>query len=64
VYAGLAITAAVATPDWSPVTMGALGASLVVLYEGSLAFARVVFSARIKEQAALASEEAALAEKG
>lgn len=64
VYAGLAITAAVATPDWSPVTMGALGGSLVVLYEGSLAFARMVFSARIKEQAALASEEAALAEKG
>ena len=50
VYTGLAIIAAVATPDWSPVTMGALGGSLLALYEGSLVLARIVFSKRIKEQ--------------
>jgi len=56
VYAGLAVIAAVATPDWSPVTMGALGGSLIILYEGSLLLARVVFSKRIKEQQELAAE--------
>lgn len=52
-YAGLAIIAAVATPDWSPVTMGLLGGSLIALYEGSLLLSRVVFAKRIKEQSAL-----------
>lgn len=56
VYAGLAVIAAVATPDWSPVTMGALGGSLVLLYEGSIALSRVVFAKKIKEQQALAAE--------
>jgi sec-independent protein translocase protein TatC len=55
-YTGLAVVAAVATPDWSPVTMGLLGGSLVVLYEGSLLMARLAFSKRIKEQEALAAE--------
>lgn len=55
-YAGLAVVAAVATPDWSPVTMGLLGGSLVVLYEGSLFFARIAFAKRIREQQALAAE--------
>lgn len=55
-YCGLAIVAAVATPDWSPVTMGLLGGSLVVLYEGSLLLARIAFAKRIKEQAAFAAE--------
>lgn len=55
-YSTLAIIAAIATPDWSPITMGALGASLLVLYEGSLLFARVAFAKRIKEQDALAAE--------
>ncbi len=54
VYTGLAIIAAVATPDWSPVTMGALGLSLLALYEGSLLLARIVFGKRIKEQRAQA----------
>jgi sec-independent protein translocase protein TatC len=58
VYTGLAVIAAVATPDWSPVTMGALGLSLLLLYEGSLLLARVVFSKRIKEQRAAALVEA------
>jgi sec-independent protein translocase protein TatC len=55
-YTGLAIVAAVATPDWSPVTMGLLGGSLLGLYEGSLFFARFVFRKRIREQEALAAE--------
>lgn len=59
VYAGLALIAAVATPDWSPVTMGALGGSLIVLYEGSLMLARVTFAKRIKEQEELTAELAA-----
>ncbi len=56
VYTALAVVAAVATPDWSPVTMGLLGGSLVVLYEGSLILARFIFSKRIAEQRALAAE--------
>lgn len=56
VYSGLAIVAAVATPDWSPVTMGALGGSLVLLYEGSLMLARFAFAKRIREQEELARE--------
>lgn len=56
VYAGLAVIAAIATPDWSPVTMGALGGSLILLYEGSIALARVAFAKRIREQERAAAE--------
>ncbi len=49
-YVVIVTTAAVATPDWSPVTMGALAAALLVLYEASLLLARVVLSRRIAEQ--------------
>ncbi len=55
-YCSLAVVAAVATPDWSPVTMGLLGGSLVALYEGSLLLARFVFARRIREQEALTAE--------
>lgn len=58
VYAALAVIAAVATPDWSPVTMGALGGSLVLLYEGSMLLARTVFAKRIREQELEALEAA------
>ena len=51
VYTALAIVAAVATPDWSPITMGALGAALAILYESSLLLARFSFAKRIREQA-------------
>jgi sec-independent protein translocase protein TatC len=54
VYTGLALVAAVATPDWSPVTMGALGGALIVLYESSLLLAKFAFAKRIKEQEELA----------
>lgn len=49
-YVAIVIVAAVATPDWSPWTMGGLAASLVALYEISLALARFVFSKKIKQQ--------------
>jgi len=49
-YVTIVTTAAIATPDWSPVTMGALAGALIVLYEGSLLLARVVLSKRIAEQ--------------
>ena len=51
-YVILMIVAAVATPDWSPITMGLLFGALLLLYEGSLFFARVVLSKRIKAQEA------------
>jgi sec-independent protein translocase protein TatC len=54
VYTGLALVAAVATPDWSPVTMGALMGALAVLYEASLLLAKYAFASKIKEQEALA----------
>lgn len=49
-YVAIACISAVATPDWSPVTMGALAAALMVLYEASMLLARVVLSKRIAEQ--------------
>lgn len=58
VYVALMIVAAIATPDWSPITMGALLAALVVLYEASLLLARFVFGKRIRQQALDAAEAA------
>lgn len=49
-YVVIIIVASVATPDWSPWTMGGLAGALILLYEGSLGLSRVVFSKRIKEQ--------------
>jgi len=51
-YVVLLVVASIATPDWSPVTMGLLFAALIGLYEGSLLLARVVLSKRIAEQKA------------
>jgi len=51
-YVLIMIVASVATPDWSPVTMGALFGALLALYEGSLLLARVLLAKRIKQQAA------------
>lgn len=56
VYVVLMVIASVATPDWSPVTMGALFGALVVLWEGSMAFSRVVLRRRIAQQKALYGE--------
>ena len=49
--------ATLSTPDWSPVTMGSLFVAVVVLYETTLALARVTLNARIKEQALQAAQE-------
>jgi len=57
-YVIIMCVAAVATPDWSPVTMGALFAALVGLYELSMLLARVVLNKRIAEQRALDAAEA------
>jgi sec-independent protein translocase protein TatC len=58
-YVALMVLSAVATPDWSPVTMGALFGALIILYEASMALARVVLSRRIAEQRRLEAAEAA-----
>ena len=50
VYVVLMLVASAATPDWSPVTMGGLYLALVLLYEGSMLFARVVLRKRIAAQ--------------
>lgn len=51
VYVGITIAAAMITPDWSPVSMGALAIAMVVLYELSLLACRVLLARRIKAQA-------------
>lgn len=56
-YVALVIFAAGATPDWSPVTMGALAGALIGLYELSLLIARLVFQKRIKAQALAEADE-------
>jgi len=56
VYVALMIIASVATPDWSPITMGLLFGALVFLYEGSLLLSRLVFGKRIRQQAIDAAE--------
>ncbi len=49
-YVIMMCVAAVATPDWSPVTMGALFGALVLLYEASMLLSRAVLSRRIRAQ--------------
>lgn len=61
-YVGVVIVASMATPDWSPWTMGGLAAALLALYEASLLAAMFVFRKRIAEQRVEAAEEAAAAE--
>jgi len=56
VYVALMLVASIATPDWSPVTMGALFLALLALYEGSMALARVLLRKRIAQQKALGYE--------
>jgi sec-independent protein translocase protein TatC len=59
IYVSITIIAAMITPDWSPVSMGALSAAMVVLYELSMLACRVVLGRKIKAQ--IAAEEEALA---
>lgn len=52
VYLGLITFSTMSTPDWSPVTIGALLLSVVVLYEAAMLAARFGFATKIKAQAA------------
>jgi sec-independent protein translocase protein TatC len=52
VYLGLITFASMATPDWSPITIGLLFVSVVVLYEATMVLARFSFASRIKAQIA------------
>jgi sec-independent protein translocase protein TatC len=51
-YITLMLIAAIATPDWSPVTMGLLFGALLLLYESSLLLARMLLTKRIAAQEA------------
>jgi sec-independent protein translocase protein TatC len=59
IYVVLLTAAALITPDWSPISMGALGIALVLLYELSMAACRIMLSRRIKAEAARAALEEA-----
>jgi sec-independent protein translocase protein TatC len=50
--------ATLTTPDWSPVTMGSLFIAVVILYEGTLAVARVTLRKRMAQQKLQAAEDA------
>lgn len=50
IYVTITILAAMITPDWSPVSMGALAISMVILYEGSMLACRVLLARKIKQQ--------------
>jgi sec-independent protein translocase protein TatC len=52
VYLGLITFSTMATPDWSPVTIGALMFSVIALYEVAMLAARFAFAGRIKAHAA------------
>ena len=55
VYLGLITFSCMATPDWSPITIGALLGAVVVLYETTMALARLAFRSRIADQIATAA---------
>lgn len=50
--------ATLTTPDWSPVTMGSLFIAVVILYESTLAIARVTLRKRMERQRLEAAENA------
>jgi sec-independent protein translocase protein TatC len=50
IYVTITVLAAMITPDFSPVSMGALAASMILLYEGSMLACRVLLARRIKRQ--------------
>lgn len=56
VYVVVAVVAAMVTPDWSPVSMGALAGAMIVLYELSMLLVRVLLARKISRQR-LAEEE-------
>jgi sec-independent protein translocase protein TatC len=56
VYLGLIAFASLATPDWSPITIGALLICCVALYESTMALSRLAFASRIRDQVTAAAE--------
>lgn len=52
VWVAIVIVAAMITPDWSPVSMGALAGAMLGLYELSMLLVRVVLSKKIAAQKA------------
>lgn len=50
VWVVLAVAAAMITPDWSPVTMGALAAAMIALFEASMFLVRILLARKIKGQ--------------
>lgn len=57
VWVVLATLAAMITPDWSPVTMGALAAAMIALFQASLLLVRVLLMRKIKAQRDLLGDE-------
>lgn len=53
----IAIVSAMATPDWSPVTMGALAAAMIVLFELSMFLVRALLARKIRAQQAEDAED-------
>lgn len=56
VWVAIVIAAAMITPDWSPVSMGALSAAMLGLYELSMLFVRVLLAKKIAAQKATDAE--------
>jgi sec-independent protein translocase protein TatC len=52
VWVAVVIAAAMITPDWSPVSMGALSGAMLGLYELSMLLVRVVLAKKIAAQKA------------
>jgi sec-independent protein translocase protein TatC len=52
VYVGIVMISSAITPDWSPVTMGALSVAMIVLYEISLILVRFMLAKRIRAREA------------
>lgn len=50
IYVTIVVLAAMITPDWSPVSMGALAGAMIVLYELSMLACRVLLARKIKKQ--------------
>jgi len=64
IYVSITVIAAMITPDFSPVSMGALAVAMVLLYEASMLACRVLLSHKIKAQNEPAPEDDALADAG
>lgn len=50
VWVVIIIVAAMITPDWSPVSMGALAGAMIGLFEGSMALVRILLRKKIRAQ--------------